>query len=244
MYYKEYLRARGAFITTTIVLAALLVFSLVGMAFVPHETYVGTPLWPAALAVASLVGAILATCLGCTLSQENDHLELAATKPTSRVRYATTVMAIDMAAILLSVLVAFVFIVIHYAIGHGIYHFNAGPDAVGNMFRFLLFPLAWYALIAAFSAGLRSKAGIVQGLIWPVAIVLVALREAPFQPIWHNLFVAINSVNPLILVSYHDRGDVVIVGTTLNVTIAAVTLAALVVVGWFAATVQWRRVEA
>jgi hypothetical protein len=246
MYYKEFLRARGAFVIFVIVGGVLLVLSLVGMAIVPHGNgNMAAAAWPEMLVTAALFASIMATVLGSTLSQENDgHLELACTKPCSRTTYATTMITVDMAAILLAQLAAVAFILIHYVIGHGITHFVAGPDAAANAVRFLLFPLAWYAVIAGLSAGLRGKAGVVQGLIWPVATILVVLRLAPLSGIWHNMFVAVNVINPLMLVSYH-QGEVTIVGpTSLPVVASAVMMAVLVIAGWAAAIMQWRRVEA
>lgn len=245
MYYKELLRARGALTVYTIVTFIVLLISLVSMLFVPHSGPVATPAWPGILAVSSLFASVLATCLGSTLSQENDgHLEFACTKPVSRLTYATTAIAIDMAAILAAELVGFVFIAAHYGIGHHIVHYVAGPNAAANAARFILFPLAWYALIAAFGTGLRGKAGIVQGLIWPIAIALAVLRVVPLSPVWHDLFVAVNWLNPLVMVTYHE-GDMTIVGPgSVNVVASALMLALLVIAGWAATTMQWRRIEA
>lgn len=248
MNYKEFLRARRCFVIFAIISAVLFVISVVGMWLVPESRHgtnsMGAPAWTEILVTAAMFAAIAATVLGSSLAQENDgHLELACTKPYSRFTYATTVIAIDMAAILLCQLTAAAFILLHYVFGHGITHFVAGPDAAANTFRFVLFPLAWYAVIAGLSAGLRT-AGVVQAFIWPVALILAVLREVP-PGFWHNLFVALNIINPLTLVSYH-QGDVTIGGPTTspNVILGAAMLAALVIAGWGAAIMQWRRVEA
>ena len=247
MYYKEYLRARRALVVFIIVAAVLLVISLVGMALGGGvDRKPDLVQWLALLGAAALAASIMATVLGSALAQENDgHLELAWTKPYSRTRYAATAIAIDMAAIVLALLVGFAFILIHIVIGHPNEHLVAGPDAAINALRFALFPLAWYALIVGLSAGTRGRAGVVQGLIWPIALVLVVLRDAPLSAMWHGVFVALNAINPLIYASYQDHGDVAIVGASpLHVVTSTVVLAALVIAGWAAATIQWRRVEA
>ena len=249
MYYKEYLRARRTLVIFSIVAAVLLAVSLASMAITvggDRSSSQGIP-WPELLEVAALAAAVMATILGSTLSQENDgHLELALTKPSSRAQYAATTIAVDMAAVVLAMLLGFAFIVIHIVIVHPYEHIVAGPDAAINALRFTLFPLAWYAIIAGLSAGMRCKTGnIVQMLIWPIAFVLVALREAPFNAAWHGLFVALNAVNPLIYISYHNHGDMTIAAaSSLHVAANAAMLAALTAAGWVAATLQWRRVEA
>jgi hypothetical protein len=264
MFYKEYLRVRGALTTYSIVLAILVAFSIVitlsvskgelslggaaQAATVAHATInSGATPWLVLLALSAFTAAILATVLGSTLAQENDHLEVACTKPCSRTAYATGVIAIDLAAILLSLAIALacayaVFFVIAAKTGA---YLITEPDAVSNIARFLLFPLAWYAVIAGLSAGMRGKASVVQGLIWPVAIGMLALRELPVGGIWHAIFVALSAINPLIYISYQSKADVVIVGAgPMHVLSSTLILAAFVVVGWLAATTQWRRVEA
>lgn len=249
MYYKEYLRARRTLVIFSIVAAILLVISLAGMMLTTGAVRYSPQAvsWAELLDVAALAAAVMATILGSTLSQENDgHLELAFTKPYSRATYAATVIAIDMAAIVLALLIGFGFVAIHIVLGHPNERIVAGSDAAMNALRYTLFPLAWYAVIAGLSAGTLCKsAGVVQGLIWPVAFVLVALRDAPFNAAWHNAFVALNVINPLTYISYHNHGDVTIVAASqLQLVESAAMLAALVAAGWVAATLQWRRVEA
>ena len=268
MYYKEFLRVRKPIFVYTVVLS--IGFALTSLITLWLPMTVGTesqnasratdaaaalvPLpWPALLAVAAFFAAIVATGLGSTLSQENNgHLELALTKPYSRARYATTAIAVDLAAILVAEFVALVFIVLHIAIFHRTTNeLVSGPDPIFNALRFMLFPLAWYGIIAGASAGLRGKAGIVQGLIWPVALVLAALRDIPATgawQTWHNVFVALNAFNPLIYVAFHEQASgttIHLVGATaLPAALGAAVLAGLLIAGWLAATWQWRRVEA
>jgi len=264
MYYKEFLRVRGALITYSTVLTILLgLVILITLSTSKVDLSLGDAAqaatvapahhnnvfpWIGLLGMAAFSAAILATILGSTLAQENDgHLEVACTKPCSRTAYATGVIAVDLGALLIALAIAFAFALVGFSV---IAHKTGTllitePDAVDSIARFVLFPLAWYAVIAGLSAGMRGKGGVVQGLIWPVTIGMLTLRDLPLGGIWHNIFVAINAFNPLIYISYQSKADMVIVGASpIHVLWSTVILAAFVVAGWFAATTQWRRVEA
>jgi hypothetical protein len=269
MYYKEFLRARNSVFIYTLVWAGLFLLTAILSVWLPmgeeaHKAaHVGGNLipqpWPNLLGFAAIAASIVATVLGSTLSQEADgHLEFALTKPASRVAYASVMIAVDFAAIFVAVFVGFAFVWLHYAIFHHTttgccqgYRLVAGPDPVFNALRFLLFPLAWYAIIVGLSAGWRGKAGIVQGLIWPLAIAIAALRELPSTggwQAWHDLFVALNVFNPLMYVSYDDRVSETTVqfaaGHALPAIVSAAMLALFMFAGWASAALQWRRVEA
>ncbi len=254
MYYKEYVRARKALIVFGIIWAALFVVTALLTVVIPMgfdlDTHaaaanakIATQPWPALVGIAAVAAAIMATALGSTLAQENDgHLALAFTKPYSRDVSAAALMATDMGAILGGVLIGFIVMLLHYAIFHHPgsaccqpYRLVAGPDPVFNTLRSLLFPLAWYVIVVALSARLRG-AGLVQTLIWPIAIGMAILATVPlgrgFQ-VWHQLFVALNAINPLQYLSEHTPA-----------ALGAAVLAAFVIVGWLVATLQWRRVEA
>lgn len=269
MYFKEYLRARNCLVMYTIVWAAIFGVTTLISVWLPamgvdvnashggggakHAVTVSQVAWPALLGVAAFLAAIVSTVLGSTLSQENDgHLEFALTKPFSRVTYASTSIVVDLAAVVAAELIGFAFIMLHYLIFHRTTaQLVAGPDPFLSAIRLTLFPLAWYAIIAGLSAGTRGKAGIVQGLIWPLTFLLAVLRDIP--PVgmwvgWHNLFVALNVINPLMYTSYQDR----VSDTTITLVgpieypglVSAMMLLLFIVVGWGAALLQWRRVEA
>jgi hypothetical protein len=269
MYFKEFLRVRNTLLWYTIVIALITGFIvIVSLSSSPDtnahrdvvtikHTHHGVATtttarldeipWAALLGAAGFVAAIMATVLGSTLAQENGHLEVAWTKPRSRTSYATTLMAVDAASIIIAQLIAFAFIIVPIILfGRGERLVN-GPDDMLNVVRFVLFPLSWYALIVAFSATMRGRAGMVQGLIWPIALTLVVLGIVPLPEIWHRIFTGINFINPMSYVSYHGHGsDVqILTGAGLpNVALAAVVLALIIAVSWFAATYQWRRLQA
>ncbi len=249
MYYKEYLRARKPLFVYALVWASLFLLTSLITLWVPMTGDDGgnkgagpVPLaWPKLLEVAGFIASIIATVLGSVLAQENNgHLELALTKSYSRDAYATTVIAVDMAAIVLAELVAFAFILVHILIfHHATNQLVAGPEPVFNALRFLLFPLAWYAIIVGLSARLRGAA-VIQALIWPLAIGLAAMREIPASgawQVWHDMFVAINAFNPLTYISHGA-------GASDSGAVGATVLATLVIAGYAGAVLQWRRVEA
>jgi hypothetical protein len=259
MYFKEFLRVRNALVWYLVVLAFIaVVTSLITMGSGEASVTVGAvpkhPVpkveddpWVMLFGVAGFAAAIMSTVFGSTLAQENRHLELAWTKPQSRTRYATALMSIDAIGIIIAHVVAFALIIGHTAVfHHGQIRLVARPDDTVNVVRFLLFPLAWYGIVVAFSASLREGAGIVQGLIWPVALGFTGLAGAPLPEIWHRIFDGLNVINPLAYVAYHDPGSDVQIITTAgfsNVILAVAMLALIVVVSWFAATFQWRRLQ-
>jgi hypothetical protein len=201
--------------------------------------------WVELFGAAGFIAAIVSTVLGSTLAQENDHLEVAWTRPRSRTGYATTLMAVDALGIIIAQLIVFAFIIAHMASYHPDQHLVAGPNDALNAIRFMLFPLAWYGLIVALSASMRGRAGVVQGLIWPIALGLTALPEAPLPGIWHRILVAISLINPISYISYSEHDNGIATGAALSsATLAVAALAAIVVASWAAATYQWRRLQA
>jgi len=260
MYYKEFLRTRTALLVFAIIAAGvwliLGVLSLVlpgSMTGDTHKVAIEQTPWPALLGAAGFAAAILATVLGSVLSQENEgHLELAFTKPYSRVLYASTAIAVDVAAILLAELIGFAAILLHYAVFHcpscpgQQEQLVGGPDPFAAALSCVLFPLAWYAGIVALTASLRRSANIVRATIWPVAITLVALQQvapAGAWQAWHNFFVGLNVLNPLYYVWLQNTTN----GSdmpTVPLQVAVVVLALFAIAGWGAAMLQWRRVEA
>ena len=245
MYFKEFLRVRTVLIWYVVVLVVLTaiieIVALISPESMQTET-AKTP-WITMFIAGAFAAAVVATVLGSTLSQENGHLEVAWTRPKSRTNYASALMGMDAAGILVAQLVAFAFLAAHYAIYHRNVTLVAGPNDALNLLRFALFPIAWYALIVALSASLR-RAGLVQGLIWPIALVLAVLAAAPLPQVWHGIVSVINVINPMAYVTYHDNGSTSVGVLFPNVVPAVAALAAIVAVSWFAATYQWRRLQA
>jgi hypothetical protein len=201
--------------------------------------------WVGVLGGAGLIAAILATVLGSTLATENDHLEVAWTRPRSRTRYATALMAVDAVGIVIAQLITFAVAITAFMLFVKVSRLINGSDDALNVLRFLLFPLAWYGLIVAFSAGMRGKAGLVQGLIWPIALTLAILTAVPLPEIWHRIFATVNLLNPMGYIAFREHNMQLVAGQGYsNVALAVTALAIMVLASWFAATYQWRRLQA
>jgi hypothetical protein len=246
MIYQEFLRVRNALMWFLLVALAIALFtSIIGLATGSMNVTVGDVPKPGAkiednswvelFGAAGFIAAIMSTILGSTLSQENEHLELAWTKPQSRTRYATSLMTIDAIGIIIAHVAVFALIIGHMVLFHtGQVRLVGRPDDALNVVRFALFPLAWFGLIVALSAGMRGRAGVVQGLIWPVALGLTGLSAAPLPEIWHRIGAVINFINPISYLSIGLQGA----------GLAVVMLTLIVVASWYAATFQWRRLQA
>ncbi len=256
MYYKEFLRVRNAVLwyCGTMLVMALFITTLAVLTpgniqvDAPNATIEHLP-WALLFAVASFGGAIVATILCSALSKENDgHLEVAWTKPVSRTTYASVTMAVDAAGIFLCHLWTFALIVIPILLLAHHTVLVTTPDTALQLFRFTIFPLAWYGLLVALSANLRGQAGIVQGLSWVVALGLIGGLAAPLPALLHGLLRTIDYLNPIIYASYSigsgNSTTGIELGTSYGVAMSAAALTAIAAGGWFAAVAQWRRLQA
>jgi hypothetical protein len=190
--------------------------------------------------------ALFALVLACFLAGENcgGHLEIAWTRPASRTGYALRGMAVD--AVGLAVAYAFTLAVcVAYVSALGFWHYLHGDARLGiNIARFVVYPFAWYGVIAAATASLRGGFGLVVGLTWVVAQVLMALRLMNFPPLIHGLLVFINYFNPMTYGSYSDTGNTSHVVLLTSGAAAIGGLLGLAILGTGAALLQWRRLEA
>lgn len=151
---------------------------------------------------------IVATILAAPLAREIDgHLEIALTKPYSRVRYAIGVIVADVAGILaasLMTIVAFYLCQLLFETAKldfsGI---NARAIAMG-----IAWPLAWYALLLAGTTWLNRAYGAVLGFAWPIAIlVAVLLLVQPGNPVAlfvHDIAWVLSRFNPMTYVSFAE----------------------------------------
>jgi len=195
---------------------------------------------------AGFLAAFMATVFGNALSKENEHLELAWTKPVSRENYALTAVGTDVAGILASFALA-VCVMVAMSSLFGIPHFMTSTQTPLIAAVSLLFPLSWYALMQGMTASLRRASGLVLGLSWPAAFALSGLAQLRWnlQPVLQFL----DTFNP---VAYFIRGSTD--GQTSNTALTligsssmftdAVMLLLLTLLGLTLAVAQWRRVEA
>jgi hypothetical protein len=200
----------------------------------------------ALLAIAGFVAAIFGTCVGTSLSCENHgHLEIAWTRPASRIGYAARLMAVDVAGIIaifaytLALCVAAIYAAgwLHYIVVDG----QAGVNVV----RFLLYALAWFALVAGLTASVRSRGGTyVAGFSWLVMALLLVLMDLSLPPALHALVKGLNYLNPLLYGSYSSGAEAARHVAQIGSVEAMIGLGAIIVLGIVAALTQWRVLEA
>jgi hypothetical protein len=196
------------------------------------------------------MGLLVATLLAGPLAKENDgHLELAWTKPTSRDRYALEAIAVDAVAILASQALTLAILLL-VTLMFFVPHFTYGPRIGWIVLLALLGPLAWYAALTACSASVKRGPGMVIGLGWVFAIIIPTVADATSDParfsaiaaFFYTIFHSLSFLDPIAYLSGHTG-----TGNALHhlpLPTADAGLAALII-GYVALSVlQWRRVEA
>jgi len=121
------------------------------------------------------VAVIVATILAAPFAREADgHLEIALTKPVSRVRFALGTIGADVAGI---VAASFITVVAFYLCQ--MLFESARVDFSGINTRAIAMgiaaPLAWYAMLCAATTWLHRSYGAVLGFAWPVVILIGVL---------------------------------------------------------------------
>jgi len=201
--------------------------------------------WSLLFAIAGVVGTIFAGIYGASLSSENQgHLEVAWTKPVSRVRYALTNMLADYGGAVAAFAITLLTAVLVIATIGLITNLFIDRDAWFNLVRFLALPLAWLGLVQAATASLREKSGTVSGGIWVAAIALLGLEIVDLPGIWHGIVAFLNFFNPLNYSGYETDSSGHLVASISSLEADIVALVLLGVVGMLIALAQWRKLEA
>lgn len=196
-------------------------------------------------AIAGFVAAIFATVLGTSLACENSgHLEVAWTRPASRVGYALRLMLVDAGGIwAMWVFTVLLCLAVIYVKGWQHYMSSDATEWL-VLSRFLLYPLAWYGLVVGLSASVRGKGGAIAGFSWLGAAVLVALLSVNLPPAIHDVLVFLNYFNPILYGSYSSGADTARHIMMLAPIVSIIGLTGITILGVVAALVQWRRLEA
>ena len=201
------------------------------------------------MALADVVALIVATILAAPLAREIDgHLEIALTRPCSRVRYALEVIGADAVGILAaSVMTIAAFYLVQLLFESARLDFsgiNARAIAMG-----VTLPLAWYALLCAATTWLNRSYGAVLGFAWPVTILIGALTLIPPGNVValfvHDVAWVLSRLNPLTYVSFaspNDNGTLDYTGAHFALRLSIEVL--MFVVYGAIAILKWQRVEA
>ncbi len=201
------------------------------------------------MAIADVVALVVATILAAPLAREIDgHLEIALTKPISRVRYALGVIGVDVVGILaasfLTVAAFYLCQLLFESPRLDFSGLNARAIAMG-----VALPMAWYAMLSAATTWLNRAYGAVQGFAWPVAIFIGIL--ASIEPnnavalFVHDVAWVISRLDPLSYVSMAEpsaNGAIAYADSNFALRISIEVL--LFVVYGALAVWRWQRVEA
>lgn len=194
--------------------------------------------------LAGLIAAIFATVIGASLSRENDgHLELVWTKPSSREQSAVAMFAVDAAGILASFALCALLIHACIALFVGWPVLTFGPNSGVTFAIALLFPLAWYALTQGLSASLGRSGRMICGIIWVPALLIPSLLFID-NPLVRGVLRTVDTLNPVAYFGVHTGGEYspTLLPHTPLVNLTA--LAAITILAIAASLVQWRRLEA
>jgi hypothetical protein len=204
--------------------------------------------------MAGIVALAWATTLGASLWMERDgHLPVAFTKPISRTRYALGVFGVD-AAVLLGIFVAASVLAEIAAAWSGVLDptglsFGVVLDAA----KIYLIALAWFSLMQAFTAGMRSGVGVVLGPAWAVAVPLSIAGTVRLPEPWHAIVVGANAINPLaygvnMWMSAQGAANSISTSRLLETVVppqyAIAMLSAIVIAAVVFAINRWQRAEA
>jgi len=210
------------------------------------------PAFQIVLWAAALVCAITGSILGSSLARERSHLDLVWTKPTSRTRYAGGVLLVDVGYLLITFAGALAFGYLIASVLEGRPVAVAVAQAIiSKNLGFLLFPLAWFGLTQALSAGVASQmaCGWLTGISWPVAGGLSVVSTWKLAAPFHAVLSFLNLVNPIGYFPFWEvfddvRATPMRANFGYGLTIDTLALAALALVGVMVATALWRRLEA
>jgi hypothetical protein len=184
-----------------------------------------------------VIALIAATILGSPFAKESDgHLEIALTKPIGRASLALQTMLVDGVGVIAAFAIGIVFGLIVHAIFQSLKIRITWQDGASIAVA-LLGSIAWYAMLNALTASMKRAYGVVVGLAWPIAGMVLVLAGLPpgnaVRDMLRTVFHAVSFIDPL---------------NYLNLAVVTpnqlILLAVLALVYGTLAALQWRRVEA
>lgn len=202
------------------------------------------------LVVALIFGLIFATILAGPLARENaQHLEVVWTKPVSRTAYALEAILACLSGVWAVQIMALIVVLAGGAFFVGP-HFSVGSHTAFAAAMAFLGPVAWFAMYLGLTSWLKRGLGAVQGLAWPIALVLPGLTLVGSDPssaivfrAFHAVVAALNFVNPMNYVRISSSPDLAL----LNAQTHEMRIVMLIVLALAYGAVgiwTWNRVEA
>jgi hypothetical protein len=154
------------------------------------------------MSVAMFFTAILASWLGLALNRENATRELSWTRPLPRSGLALRYIAIDAAA--LAIAFAVTVAMLWFVIGIHL------PVVVEPRTPIVVFMASgviamWYALVLILSAGVRGHGGAIAGLLWPAALIVLAIGASTRGGFIHDVAVVLDIFNPFAYLGHIGR---------------------------------------
>jgi hypothetical protein len=143
--------------------------------------------------IAMFLTMIFATSAGLSLNREGQTLALSWTKPVPRPVIALRIIAVDVVALALMFVFAWLVAFCVVVAAHGAV--VDGPDTVATTILSFGVALMWYALCEAITAGLGAGGRGLVGFLWPVALVLSGLGG--FEGVGGAIIHVLNVFNPL-----------------------------------------------
>jgi ABC-type multidrug transport system permease subunit len=217
MSYSEFLRARTVLVWFAGALLAIMVCNEIirSLSHVVHaEVHVeggpsGALPFSIFFAATGFMVAILATVLGTSVNRYREYGETVMTFPTTRRRFASSVLATDVLALAVAFAVSLAFFALQITF-QGAWRLMAFDEFL--LPRFVICfgaVILWLLLCEAASAGIRQRAGFVAGLSWPLFIGLTScLGGKANLPAWSRPIVeALNYLNPLTYLSVSINGS-------------------------------------
>jgi hypothetical protein len=206
MTYAQLLRVRNALTIYWIVIGVLFVlFMIVGrlsMARAGTPDSADVPL-SALIIGAGLCTIIFATLIGISLNRENEGVEMVWTKPIDRAALAARYVALDLAAIVVAFGSVFLAIVVGM-FGHG-HKMTLVFDEQWVPMLLLCFGIAfmWYGLLQALTSWQLGRGGMMIGLSWAAAAIILPLFSVLTLgvPLLHEIAMVLNLLNPLAYLS-------------------------------------------
>jgi hypothetical protein len=143
--------------------------------------------------IAMFLTMIFATSAGLSLNREGQTIALSWTKPVPRAVVALRIMAVDVVALAIMFVFAWVVTFCVVVAAHGT--IVDAPATVSTTILAFGVALMWYALCEALTAGLGAGGRSVVGFLWPVALLLSGLGG--FGGVAGAIIHVLNVFNPL-----------------------------------------------